>query len=64
MCPTLLQGSFDKIKTAKNLLTRLSAQGRESVNRSVDLGFPEACSMIVRIPCHDTISIREFQLCE
>ena len=57
MCATLLQGSFDKIKIAKNQLTRVSAQGIESVNRPVDLGFPKACSMIVWIPCHDTISI-------
>ena len=52
MCPTLLQGSFDKIKIAKNQLTRVSAQGIESVNRPVDLGFPKACSMI----CLNTLS--------
>ena len=47
MCPTLLQGSFDKIKIAKNQLTGFSAQGIESVNRPVDFGFPKACSMTV-----------------
>ena len=52
MCATLLQGSFDKIKIAKNQLTRVSAQGIESVNRPVDLGFPKACSMI----CLNTLS--------
>ena len=57
MCATLLQGPFDKIKIAKNQLTRVSAQGIESVNRPVDLGFPKAWSMIVWIPCHDTINI-------
>ena len=57
MCTTLLQGSFDKIKIAKNQLTRFSVEGRQSVNWPVDLGFPNACSMIVWIPCHDTISI-------
>ena len=43
MCPTLLQGSFDKIKIAKNWLTRFCVQGRESVNRPVDLAFYKAC---------------------
>ena len=61
MCPTLLQGSFDKIKIAKNQLTRVSAQGIESVNRPAQLGFTKARSMIVRIPGHETISIGEFQ---
>ena len=51
MSPTLLQGSFDKIKMAKNQLTVFSAWGRESVNRQVYLGFPKTCSMIVRVPC-------------
>ena len=53
----MLQGSFDKIKIAKNQLTWVSAQGIESVNRPVDLGFPKVCSMIVWVSCHHTLSI-------
>ena len=63
MGPTLLQGSFDKIKIAKNQLTVFSAWGREAVNRPVDLGFPKACSVIVRVPCNDMINFGEFQSC-
>ena len=60
MCPTLLQLSFDKIKMAKNQLTVFFTQCSESVNRPVHLGFPKTCSMIVRVPCNDIISIEEF----
>ena len=57
MRPTLFQASFGKIKIAKNQLTGFCAEGRESVNRPVDLSFPKACSMIVPVPYNDMIRL-------
>ena len=51
MYATLLQGSFDKIKVAKNQLTGVSAQGIESVNRPVGLGFLKVRTAPVNIIC-------------
>ena len=46
MCPTLLQGSFDKIKIAKNQLTGVSAQGIESVKSQSTSRFGFSQSML------------------
>ena len=46
------KGHLIRSSLQKNQLTSVSAQGIESVNRPVDLGFPKACSMI----CLNTLS--------